>query len=72
MYHLTPPSGDTSYEHAGCSSQQHPPGMQVTVKTVLMYATAYIGSEETDEDVETIETEAVTMEELIFDQVDIV
>ena len=30
------------------------------------------GSEETDEDVETIEAEVVTMEELIFDQVDIV
>ena len=30
------------------------------------------GSEETDEDVETIETEVVTMEKLIFHQVDIV
>ena len=30
------------------------------------------GSEETYEDVETIETEVVTMEELIFDQIEIV
>lgn len=30
------------------------------------------GSEETDEDVEAIETEVVTMEDLIFDHIDIV